>query len=204
LVARLYRKVCNWECFALCSRYFNAEFSPTPRRRALHRYRRHRHPRAARHRAATAPAAAPTRVGKIEFELGFPSKNAVNKPYNEVDVQRGCQAYIWGLPIIGFAEWQASATKSLGACELAVDGSRFDGGKNYRLRVPPNAPDKQFWSVTLYDVDTRSFIVTKELIGDRSSRMGVKNADGSVDIYSGHPGSVKRCFRCCLCWLLLN
>jgi hypothetical protein len=59
----------------------------------------------------------------------------------------------------------------LGAYELAADGSRFDGGKNYRLHVPPNAPAKQFWSVTLYDVDTRSFIVTKELIADRSSRM---------------------------------
>lgn len=72
----------------------------------------------------------------------------------------------------------------LGAYELAADGSRFDGSRNYRLHVPPNAPVKQFWSVTLYDVDTRSFIVTKEQIADRSSRMDlVKNADGSVDIY---------------------
>jgi hypothetical protein len=58
-----------------------------------------------------------------------------------------------------------------GAYELASDVSRFDGSKNYRLHVPPNPPAKQFWSVTLYDVDTRSFIVTKELIADRSSRM---------------------------------
>jgi hypothetical protein len=74
----------------------------------------------------------------------------------------------------------------LGAYELAADGSRFDGGKNYRLRVPPNAPAKQFWSVTLYDVNTRSFIVTPEGIPDRSSRMDLlKNEDGSVDIYMG-------------------
>jgi len=74
----------------------------------------------------------------------------------------------------------------LGTYELAADGSRLDGGKNYRLRVPPNAPAKQFWSVTLYDVDTRSFIVTKEQIADRSSRMDlIKNVDGSVDIYMG-------------------
>ena len=56
----------------------------------------------------------------------------------------------------------------LGTYELAADGSRLDGGKNYRLRVPPNVPAKQFWSVTLYDVDTRCFIVTKEQIADRS------------------------------------
>lgn len=74
----------------------------------------------------------------------------------------------------------------LGAYEVAKDGSRFDGGKNYRLRVPPNAPAKQFWSVTLYDVDTRSFIVNKDEIADRSSRIDlIKNADGSVDIYMG-------------------
>lgn len=74
----------------------------------------------------------------------------------------------------------------LGAYELYKDGSRFDGGKTYRLRVPPHAPAKQFWSVTLYDVDTRSFIINKEEIADRSSRMDlVKNADGSVDIYMG-------------------
>jgi hypothetical protein len=74
----------------------------------------------------------------------------------------------------------------LGTYELEKDGSRFDGGKNYRLRVPPDAPAKQFWSVTLYDVDTRSFIVTEKGIPDRSSRMDLlTNADGSVDIYMG-------------------
>jgi hypothetical protein len=74
----------------------------------------------------------------------------------------------------------------LSSNQLAADGSRFDGGKTYRLRVPPNPPAKQFWSVTLYDVDTRSFIVTEEGIPDRSSRMDlIKNDDGSVDIYMG-------------------
>jgi hypothetical protein len=64
----------------------------------------------------------------------------------------------------------------LGAYELSADGSRFDGGKTYHLHVPPNAPAKQFWSLTLYDVDTRSFIVTKEQIADRSSRMDLCSA----------------------------
>src|ERR1035441_5159671 len=59
-----------------------------------------------------------TRIGKIEFDLGFPSKKSVDKLYDEIDFQRACQAYIWGLPIIGFAEWQASAAKSLGAGDL--------------------------------------------------------------------------------------
>jgi hypothetical protein len=54
------------------------------------------------------------------------------------------------------------------------------------LRVPPIAPVEQFWSLTIYDVSTRTLIANKEQIADRSSRMDlVKNADGSVDLYVG-------------------
>ena len=45
---------------------------------------------------------------------------------------------------------------------------------------------KQFWSVTVYDVDTRGIIDNEEQIADRSSRMDlIKNDDGSVDLYFG-------------------
>jgi hypothetical protein len=65
-------------------------------------------------------------------------------------------------------------------------GEWLDGGRSYRLRVPPDAPIKLFWSVTIYDVDTRSLILNKQRTADRSSRMDLrKNADGSVDIYCG-------------------
>ena len=65
-------------------------------------------------------------------------------------------------------------------------GDWLDGANSYKLHVPPNAPAKLFWSVTLYDVDTRSLIVNEQKIADRSSRMELKkNADGSVDIYCG-------------------
>ena len=57
-------------------------------------------------------------------------------------------------------------------------------GRSYRLRVPPNAPMKLFWSVTLYDVSTRSLLVNKQKIADRSSRMPLQaNKDGSIDVY---------------------
>lgn len=65
-------------------------------------------------------------------------------------------------------------------------GRWLDGGRSYRLRVPPNPPIKLFWSVTLYDVDTRALILNQQKIADRSSRMELrKNADGSVDIHCG-------------------
>ena len=65
-------------------------------------------------------------------------------------------------------------------------GDWLDGANSYRLHVPPDAPANLFWSVTLYDVATRSLLVNEQKIADRSSRMDLqKNADGSVDIYCG-------------------
>jgi hypothetical protein len=63
-------------------------------------------------------------------------------------------------------------------------GHAFDGAKTYRLRIPANAPAKNFWSLTLYDLDTRRFIENKRESPDLSSRMElVKSTDGSVDLY---------------------
>ena len=65
-------------------------------------------------------------------------------------------------------------------------GQWLDGGRSYRLRVPPNPPIKLFWSVTLYDVDTRALILNPQKIADRSSRMDLRqNEDGSIDIHCG-------------------
>ena len=66
------------------------------------------------------------------------------------------------------------------------DGDWLDGGTNYVLRVPPNAPAEAFWSITVYDVDTRCLIKNEQKIADRSSRMNLlKNEDGSIDIFIG-------------------
>ena len=66
------------------------------------------------------------------------------------------------------------------------DGDWLDGGKNYMLHVPANAPAETFWSVTAYEVSTRTLINNKYEIADRSSRMDLAiNPDGSVDIYFG-------------------
>lgn len=65
-------------------------------------------------------------------------------------------------------------------------GNWLDGGRSYRLHVPPNPPAKLFWSVTVYDSLTRVLIDNPQQIADRSSRNDIaRNADGSVDIYFG-------------------
>jgi hypothetical protein len=66
------------------------------------------------------------------------------------------------------------------------DGDWLDGGVNYRLHIPPNVPAEAFWSMTLYDVESRCIIRNKQKIADRCSRMDLLvNEDGSVDLYFG-------------------
>jgi hypothetical protein len=65
-------------------------------------------------------------------------------------------------------------------------GNWLDGGKQYRLRVPANPPAKEFWSVTVYDYETRSQIQTDTNIPAKSSADKlITNDDGSIDLYFG-------------------
>jgi hypothetical protein len=66
------------------------------------------------------------------------------------------------------------------------NGDAFDGGKFYRLTVPPNPPVEQYWSATAYDRRTHALIKNVSR-ASRSSQIPEmqKNADGSVDVYFG-------------------
>jgi len=68
-----------------------------------------------------------------------------------------------------------------------VKGEPLDGGKNYRLHLPPNIPVKEFCSVIVYSNQTRSMIQTDQRFPSVSSQdKGLQvNPDGSVDVYFG-------------------
>jgi hypothetical protein len=68
-------------------------------------------------------------------------------------------------------------------------GEPLDGGKIYKVHVPPNVPGKSFWSFTLYDNQTRAELQTdQQFPGIDSNKKGlVKNADGSYDISTAPP-----------------
>ena len=105
--------------------------------------------------------------------------------HSEIDERAG---YFY--TALGVTKAMLSKTPGVGQAYLGSfrdkEGHAFDGVKSYRLRVPPNVPAKQFWSVTLYDVDTRSIILNEQHRAQLGSREDLaKNADGSVDVYFG-------------------
>ncbi len=56
--------------------------------------------------ARETPDTLETRIGTLHFESGYPSRETVDKLYDEMDFQRASQAYIWGLPAVGLDEWR--------------------------------------------------------------------------------------------------
>jgi hypothetical protein len=105
--------------------------------------------------------------------------------YSELDERAG---YFY--TALGVTKAMLSKTPGVGQAYLGSfrdkEGHAFDGVKSYRLHVPPNPPAKQFWSVTLYDVGTRSIILNEQHRAQLGSREDLaKNADGSVDVYFG-------------------
>jgi hypothetical protein len=90
-----------------------------------------------------------------------------------------------------------STTPGVGSAYLGAykdkNNQWFDGSRTYRLRVPPNPPAKNFWSLTIYDTYDRVQLDNPSQVADISSRKeGLKtNDDGSVDLYVG-PQAPKR------------
>ncbi|SBO43679.1 DUF1254 domain-containing protein [Cyanobium sp. NIES-981] len=70
---------------------------------------------------------------------------------------------------------------------LDANDQPLDGGRTYRLRLPPNVPAKNFWSVIVYNAQTRSMQQTNQQFPSVSSQNTdlQTNADGSVDVYFG-------------------
>lgn len=67
------------------------------------------------------------------------------------------------------------------------DGAYLDGGKTYKLSIPQPVPQKLFWSVTIYDTQTRSQIQTDQDKAALRSLLELKDVPktGTTDLYFG-------------------
>ncbi|RDI43641.1 DUF1254 domain-containing protein [Nocardia mexicana] len=68
-----------------------------------------------------------------------------------------------------------------------AEGRILDGGKHYRLTLPTNPPAKNFWSVDIYDTQTRSLLRTDNPYPSLMSLTGTVAAepDGSIMLWFG-------------------
>ncbi|MBS0560593.1 MAG: DUF1254 domain-containing protein, partial [Proteobacteria bacterium] len=80
-----------------------------------------------------------------------------------------------------------------------ADGNPFDGAKTYKVVLPAHIPAEAFWSLTLYDNQTRSMLQTPQNFpraGSQSypSPAAVAAADGSTTVWFGptQPAGVAR------------
>jgi hypothetical protein len=98
------------------------------------------------------------------------------------------QLYFWGgatSPAMG--EKMVGSGSQYALAFVDATDAPFDGGRTYRLHVPPQVPVNNFWSVLIYDTQTRSMLQTDQEWPSVTSqdRNLTTNADGSVDIYVG-------------------
>jgi hypothetical protein len=80
-----------------------------------------------------------------------------------------------------------------------ADKNYFDGAKTYKVTLPKDIPEANFWSITLYDNQTRSMLNTPQRY-PRAARQSCPSPaaeavdDGSTTVYfsPSQPEGVKR------------
>ena len=87
----------------------------------------------------------------------------------------------------GMAVRHVGAGSVLAAAFVDAAGQRLDGGRRYRVHLPAGIPARQFWSLVVYDTQTRSMLQTDQRFPSTGSQRAglVVNADGSVDVEFG-------------------
>jgi hypothetical protein len=70
------------------------------------------------------------------------------------------------------------------------NGNPFDGAKTYKVKLPPNIPAAKFWSLTVYDNQTRSMLQTEQRFPRAGSQSfptpaALANEDGNTVVYFG-------------------
>jgi hypothetical protein len=71
-------------------------------------------------RAEQPPTTLHTRIGALTYEVGYPTKETSQKLYDEMDLQRASQAYMWSFPAVSFASIKAGLLRDLGVGDMGI------------------------------------------------------------------------------------
>jgi len=66
-----------------------------------------------------------------------------------------------------------------------INGNLLDGSKNYKIHLPGNIPSNLFWSIIVYDTETKLIIKTDQSwpsIHSQNKNLKI-NDDGSIDVF---------------------
>ena len=143
-------------------------------------------------------------VGGYEFMTPPPeiTKDGV-KPYPS-DGARKLNARLWMFySVTGITPAMCMRLENIGSQYLEnfrdSQGNPFDGSKTYKVTLPPKIPAARFWSLTVYDNQTRSMLDTPQRYPRAGSQTypspaAESSADGSTTVYFAptHPDGVAR------------
>jgi hypothetical protein len=135
----------------------------------------------------------PLFVSGYEFETPIPmiTREGV-KPFPPTGYRTLNARTMFFYGITGITPAMSMRVTGIGSQYLfaTVDANKqyFDGAKTYKVTLPKNVPQANFWSLTLYDNQTRSMLDTPQRYpraGSQSypSPAAEANADGSTTVY---------------------
>jgi hypothetical protein len=109
--------------------------------------------------------------------------------YRMLNARTGMLFYATGITPAMIMRLTGIGSQYIGAF-VDAKGDYFDGSKTYKLTLPPDIPAEKFWSLTVYDNQSRSMLDTPQRYpraGSQSypSPAAVANPDGSTTVYFG-------------------
>jgi hypothetical protein len=91
-------------------------------------------------RSITTPNSVETRIGTLKFFDGFPDKATVEKVYDNLDFQRGVQAYLTGLPAVSIEGARSGITGFGPANQTALIAEQLLDSKSLFLTANTTTP----------------------------------------------------------------
>src|SRR5208283_2706066 len=143
-------------------------------------------------------------VGGYEFETPPPqvSSDGVITPYPPTGARTLNSRTAWFYYATGITPAMIMRLPGIGSQYVwaftDADKNDLDGSKTYKVTLPPNIPAEKFWSLTLYDNQSRSMLQTPQRYPRAGSQSyptpaASANPDGSTTVYfsATKPAGVK-------------